>query len=802
MTTRLLWLAALVVAIAPRLAAAQPMIAPIPSGPHPRLFLDDATRAAWKAKARQSGTTVAAAVDTCKTITARPKEHERDLYMGLDWARYLQACLVAWAATGEDAHARTAIKYFTALIDDLANVGDGQGGDKAANRDSGFAIRAEGPYTAIAYDWLHDHPAMTPALRARARQRWHAWTSWYLENGYRARSPSTNYHAGYLAAATLIAIAEGNEGERESDMLWRLVADELWGKDMKAALAEGGVLDGGDWGEGWQYAPLSVVEYAASARAMAAQGVKLDRVRPWLDDVLRRHVHALSPGGGVFVGGDTQAETANLPPNPNTLAAVLLGDASPETKAWAAAEMARLPHERLDFPLWGALAEAAAVTAVPVPRAEWPTTYFARGVGTYFARTDWSKDALWMVAQCNHTIDVDHSHPNAGNFVLSRGGDDVIVDPTPYGSLATLTSNAPTVESGHLPADYKPSQAWWSLRTGFAWMRQTPSGIVAARCDYADQYKFQDRPSDVPAALRDLVLVPWAAGGGGTAIVVDRATSGDPARGLHLRFRTPARLEVAGDAATGTVGGTKVRVQTLATSGGKPVRFPQPRSSCFDPPWTRGNCAAARFGVEDWRLIVPGPTMSAIHAIDVGPATSAPPAVTLTRAGEASVVTGAGGAGFAVVVGGGDKLAYAGPAAARHVVLDGPTGADAFVSATRDGAACAVTIAGSGAGTKVSGRPRVFTLDDACAVGADVALAGTTGANLPPVDAGPITPPAPVDAPPPLPDGDAPRTGGSPRTVRSGCCGAQTAPGGSLAIGAIVLTTWLGLGVRRRRRGR
>ena len=78
----------------------------------------------------------------------------------------LQACLVAWAATEQPEHARTAIQFFTALIDDLDTIGDGAGGDTAARRDGGYAIRNLGPYTALAYDWLHDHPAMTPQLEA------------------------------------------------------------------------------------------------------------------------------------------------------------------------------------------------------------------------------------------------------------------------------------------------------------------------------------------------------------------------------------------------------------------------------------------------------------------------------------------------------------------------------------------------------------------------------------------------------------------------------------------------------------
>ncbi|MEZ4400554.1 MAG: hypothetical protein R3B06_11080 [Kofleriaceae bacterium] len=772
--------------------AAQPR-GPAPPG-HPRLFLDAEVRAAWTAQARQTGSAVAGSIAACTAIAADRDRYGRDLYMGLDWARNLQHCLVAWAATGADAHARTALVYYQALLDDLVVPGDGKGGDQAANRDSGFAIRALGPYTAIAYDWLHDHPAMTEALRAKARRRWAAWTTWYLANGYRARSPSTNYHAGYLAAVTFIAIAQRGEADAAGDALWRLVTDELWGKDMAKALAPGGVLDGGDWGEGWQYGPLAVVEYAAAARAMAAQGVRVDGVRAWADAVLARWVHGRAPGGGIYPGGDTQWEEPNLPPNPNTLYAVLIAGASPDHQAWAAGELAGVTA-KIEFPLWAALAAAAGVKPTPVPRASWPTSYLAGGTGAYFARTGWGADATWVVSQCNHTIDVDHSHNNAGNFVLSRGADDVIVDPTPYGSLSTLTGNAPTVESAQLPAEYKPSQAWWSERTGFAWARQTASGVIATRCDYADQYKFQDRPSDVPAAVRDLVVIPW--GTGATAVVIDRAASGDPARALHLQFRTPAALTAKGAQAVGVVGKTALRLTTLATTGGTAAASHDGAGSCFTDAWTRGNCAAARFPVDQWRLQVPGPTMAAIHVIDAVDRQAGLPSTTSTRTGDVTVVA-APAAGFAVVVGGGAALGYRGPAAARHVVLDGPTDATVGVSAVADGDGCKVTVAAGTAGVAISGRPRVFAVGADCAIAVDAAApqAATAG---PLVDGGAVVPP---DAA--WPDGHAPADGpvaapASPRSARSGCCGAEAAPGAPVAMAVVVGLAWLALGRRRRR---
>ncbi|MBK7191008.1 MAG: hypothetical protein IPH80_00740 [Myxococcales bacterium] len=764
-------------------------------GPHPRLFLDAPTRAALQAQQKAKGAAVAAAIGVCRGIDKDDGNHTHAGYMGLEWARYLQACLVAWAATDDDGDARRAIKFHTALIDDLDRLGDRKGGDTAANRDSGFAIRALGVYTAISYDWLHDHPAMTPALRARTQQRWAAWTTWYLANGYRARSPSTNYHAGYLAAVTFIAIAQRGEAGAAGDALWSLVADELWGKDMAKAMAPGGVLDGGDWGEGWQYGPLSVVEYAAAARAMTGQGVEVEGVRAWLDALLARTIHAQTPGGGIFAGGDTQVESPNLPPNSNTYDAVLVGDASPSHQAWAASERAALPAGG-DFPLWSALAQARGAKPTPPPRASWPTSYLASGTGAFFARSAWDKRAIWFASQCHSTIDVDHSHPNAGNFVLARGGDDVIVDPTPYGSLATLTSNAPTVVSAHLPPDYLPSQAWWSERTGYAWARQTASGIVATRCDYADQYKFQHRTSDVPMALRDVVVVPWG-DHDATAIVIDRAASGDRARGLHLRFRTPGQLTAQGKAAVATVGKSQVRIQTLAASGGAPAAERQPAGSCFEDKWTRGNCAAARFTVDQWRLVVPGPTMTAIHAIDAVAKGAALPALTARTSGDVTVVSGPS---FAVVVGGGDALSYAGPRAARHVVVDGPTADAVVVAASVDGDGCKVTVGASGDGTTIAGRPRVFAVDAACVVAVDAAapaMAPDAGA-----DAGP-GPGGAVDGGSSGGGGDAANPGlAPPRSARSGCCGAEAAPGAPVSMTAVVLAVWFALGRRGKRERR
>ncbi|HVM69216.1 MAG TPA: hypothetical protein VM204_05190, partial [Gaiellaceae bacterium] len=191
-----------------RAAAAAPAE---PSGPHPRMLLDAKKRAALKDLAKDPRSATSRVIRQCTKVGASLQAEAKNLYMGLDWAAHATNCALAYHATGDAAHAKTALHFFAALLDDWEVVGDKKGGDKAARNDSGYAIRALGVHTALVYDWLHDAPGMTPELLAKARGRFAAWSGWYYGAGYRFKDPGTNYHAGYLFAVTAMAIAQGGE---------------------------------------------------------------------------------------------------------------------------------------------------------------------------------------------------------------------------------------------------------------------------------------------------------------------------------------------------------------------------------------------------------------------------------------------------------------------------------------------------------------------------------------------------------------------------------------------------------------
>ncbi len=740
---------------------------PEPTKPHPRMLLTPELRTAWKAHAKLSAGPVVGAMRLCEKGRTT-KEHDRALYQGAEWAKMLQSCLVAYAATDDKNHAAGAIKFFEALLDDLDAMDDNRGGDEAARRDSGYALRNLGPYTAIAYDWLHAHPLMTDALKAKARQRWKAWLAWYAEKGYRAKSPGSNYHAGYLIAATTIAIAQAGEAGADGAALWQHVADQMWGKEMAQALTTDGVLAGGNWPEGWQYGPLSVAEYSLGARVMREAGMPIPGVKEWLSSVIRHHVYSLNPSDGVYPSGDNEAETAYLNPHVLTLNAVALGDASPEDKAWARGELLRLRLVDRDYFLYDALAAVGDKPVAP-PRAAWPTWYLSANTGTLYTRTRWDEAGVWFAAECHATIDTDHRHANAGTFALSRGKDNVIVDPTPYGSVSTLTTNAPTVVSAHFPKDYPPSQGFWSEKTSYDFITSRASGVVAARCDYSDSYKFQHRPSDVPEALRDFVLVPSADGTDAALLLIDRADTTAAERYMSLRFRTPGKLSLEGDSAKATVGSTQLVISSIARSGGKTTLGGPSHKDCYKGGTIKGQCDAARFPVTDYRVQIPGPRPTAVHMIS---ATAKTGAIGAPLSGEGWAGVKLSGVRDAAVIwrtSASGSLSYEAPPG-THVILDATDGAQ--LSAKKSGAGCAVTMTGADTGAQ---KPLVATLDASCAVTADPEAAAASAVGTKPARTRPRT-----------------------RSPRSGCCGAEAAPGQSLAMIFVVGVLLL----RRRRTSR
>jgi hypothetical protein len=739
-----------------------------PSGKHPRIWLDDATRKGIVAQAAIQGGPVQRAAARCAAARTEPGEYATGGWQGFEFVLTLSSCLTSWVASGGDGDRETAIKYWKVLLDDYREVGDAAGGDDVVTHDTGYAMRTFAPYSALAYDWLHDAPGVTEELRAHSRARFHAWSTYYTTNGYLRDLPGANYHAGYVFAATLIAIAEANEAGEAGEQHWANVRDVIWARDMSRALSPGGVLDGGDWPEGWQYGPLSVLEHALAARALLENGLKLPSASLWASSLPLRFAHGLTPGTRQsFVGGDSDAETPHRRPDNGALLAALVGPASDQAKAWARQLNGELKLKN-ENPLFDALAMAADGAFEKLPP-EVPTHYLAHGTGNWYLRGAWTADTTWAVFQCAPRLVDDHQYRNAGNWVVSRGSDDLVVDPSPYGSLSTLTGNAPAVDSASLPPGYSPSQGLWGEKSGLVWTRQSGSGVAVARCDYADQFQRSDVPSDVSRALRDFVMVPTATGA--AVVLIDRATTGAADRNLHLRVRSPSTLTLTGEIARGKHGSSSLSIRKIYSSSGVPEIRNMPQvSEC--PPSSR-TCDVSKLPAgTEYRIDVAGPSAVAIHVIDALPADAeAPAGELLSGPGYRGVLLERETTRVAVISADESSapLTYRVRATggAVHVVPDAPQGPDGTsdVTAERDGDDCKLQIAPHTAGASgIPSKPLVLRVSDDCTFSDD----GTQA----PLE------PDPAATSEPLP-GQAPTSAGSSSGPSGGSSGSSGAGGNS-----------------------
>jgi hypothetical protein len=745
-----------------------------PKGPHPRLFLGSATLGALKAKAA-SPSAAANAIALCKKVASNPADYQKSGYQGDNWAFPLSACALAYQLTGDAAHAGAGIKLWRAVLEDVETMGDKKAcvagasdtqAIAAIKRDTGYAIRFIGPHAALAYDWLHDAPGVDDGLRAQSRACFRAWIDYYTKSGYLNDVPGANYHAGYVAAKTFISVAEAGEDGANSDKMWTETVDDIFGKQLIGkGLAPTGALSGGDWAEGWQYGPLSVLEYALSARALEEQGVALPAMHQWATDLTLRFVYGLLPSRDAsYVGGDTSSETVYVEPNGRVLVSTLAGPGSDQAASWAAFLRANVAKDKDDSPVLDALGEARAVTPVDPATAKLPLWYLAKGTRNVYARSSFAKDALFAVFTSAPRVVPDHQHMDASNFVLSRGGDQLIVDPSPYGSRSSLTGNAVTVDSLISNSEYRPSQTAWS-EADLPWARGTQSGVVAARSDFAKAFIFSDKPSDVPFARRDWVFLPE-----GEIVAIDRTRTDVASRMTHVRFRSLAKLALSGNVAKGALGSSQVVIHQVKVSGGTAQTKSYPAvDNCDTGPF--GACTNARVPVDEYSIDIPGPSALAIHAIDALGASESPADVgSIDDAPENDGVVGAAvhrGKNMTFVVASsakdgapGSTMTYGTPGdlSARHVVFDAPEDASgkSAVSVAANGGRCVVTITPGGS---FAGRPLMFSVSSA----ADGCKA-SDDPDAPPASAGP----GDTTVPPPPAGGDA-ADASSPTTGGCGC---------------------------------
>ncbi len=483
--------------------------APVPSSAHPRLFMSAAELAGYTQNATVKGSAAAAIIAACQDTLVEPKMYQtRGGSDGNYWPGSAVNCAFAYLATQNTQYLTQAILYWQAALSDDQTISDGLGcapgvstdwqswnGDPPAPpviitvaHDTDYPMRWYGPDIALTYDWLYSAPGVSSTLLAQTRTCLTAWSDYYTASGYHNDEAGANYNAGFVIAKT-------PQRHRRRHRWWRgrsfvdrdarrdfsqlLVGTGLAGADDPVG-QPAGAMAGGDWLEGWQYGPLSVLEYAVAARAVEEYGVPLPAMDAWANSLAVRYIHGTVPTlDGQWVGGDFDSMQVYQSPTAEELDAVLAGPSSDQAASWAA-YMKQTQAVPAGSYVYDALAELRAVTPAdyraqnPAP----PAWYLARGSRAMYARTSWTPTAFWGVFSSPPHLVGDHEHFAAGDFVFSRGGDHLIVDPSNYGEWGTLETNAIATDAD-LVADYTPSQTPWSTAE-LVWARGTTDAVYAA----------------------------------------------------------------------------------------------------------------------------------------------------------------------------------------------------------------------------------------------------------------------------------------------------------------------------------
>ena len=726
--------------------AARLGFAAAPSGPHPR-FLVGGVKATLAAN--QTRPQIAAVIAKCDA-------HSGDVidsgYQGFDWAAQMSSCALAWHATGDVNRGKQAVTYWKALLDDGTKVADKKGGATGylggpiVSQDSGYSMRTYGLYSALGLDWLHDAPGVDDTLRTHAISLIKVFTDWYAANGYLRDDPGNNYFTGYFIALWASAIAIGTDDMTIGPALWAK-ADQLTQRLVVPHMA--GMLQGGDWLEGWEYGELASASYLVAETAAVENGYAAF-TGSFASDIVAFHLYGLRPDGSFYDAGDQQDHPTT--PGSTSIWGALVARPNGISAEYARQYLTIAPKVDTTI-LWAqAIAEAKSATW---PKRDWtqdglPLSYLAKGGGTYIVRGGWTANDTWASFHVAARDGANsHQHADAGHFELMRGKDALAITSADYGTFATWNHNALLFDDQGRHLNYPPNQGAWGSPSKVRLTRVAEVGVAAcAQGDFADAYVNNNGPSSIKLARRDFVFFRPD-----TVIIHDRTSVDQASVKSTFVLHTSKNATVAGQDLDVDIGASHLHSRTLLPSASTRTTVNEPVANAGQAPWSNNDTYAPAFRAEE---TVTGNVNNAFLHVLSGTALGAATTATVTDAGGAHVI--AIDSGRVVVLpaaADGSDLAlpftYSVPSGAHvdHVVF-GLSRTAFSLAVTTSGSDCQITLsAGS--------DPHVTSGDATCAFHLDGCTAG-----MPPQLSDGGVPPAEI------PDAGTPSDGGE-GAKPSGC---------------------------------
>jgi hypothetical protein len=512
------------------MTAVSPTVAQ-PRGSHPRILLTSDRLAGLRGLRDAGAPPWRRLADACEQDSRQTIDSG---YEGWDWANATLDLALCHAVTGKPEYASAALQYFRAILDDRQKVGDGRGGDDVVHHDHGYSIRTRGSLGAIAYDWLHGLPGMTPVLRAHAIDRFVSWTKWFSENGYNRDQPIANYYMGWFGAVAFGAIAIDGDDPRAIGLLSQ--TQRMYGAEIVPTYNR--KLAGGDFPEGWQYGDMvgALLAIFAEAESQQVPPRSVFDELPWLRESVEYRTHSLWPDDKhLFDNGDWSNKPAVAPTHLlQALATALPANDPAGRRARRLADLAVDPKEEWHW--LATLAYDPSRTGDDPRRGA--TSYLSRGTATVTARTDWSRQAVWLGFASAPSLS-DHQHLDAGHFEIVRGGDPLVIDAGGYGSYSSLSHNVISVDDKKENDIYCPNQGMWSDTAHIERFEDT-GRFVYALADYTSAYNPPGYPGDHPQrsvarALREVIFSRTPVAGlteSARVIVADHITVTKPSYGV------------------------------------------------------------------------------------------------------------------------------------------------------------------------------------------------------------------------------------------------------------------------------
>jgi hypothetical protein len=314
------------------------------------------------------------------------------------------------------------------------------------------------------------------------------WTGWSVAN------PANNYHYSFLEATMEWALASGNPH-------W---LTELCTKLLPAVVAEFSRIPGGGSLEGTAYGTAQMRLFSLYQTWLDSTGVDLAAENRHAADAIAYWVHATVPTLDRFapIGDQSRVSVPDLYDYQRRLvleARNLTHDTAAKGMAswWltniSIKEMTNGANFRYD--LLPALDHDEKVKP-PVA-----LTYFASGAGNLFARSAWSRDAMWLAFVAGNYTE-SHAHQEQGAFTLFQGDWLAVTENiwTHSGiQQGTETNNVLRfVRHGTTVPQHAPSRALLTITAD-----DPTHGAVAASADLSPVYA---RGSGVHTWKRDIVF--------------------------------------------------------------------------------------------------------------------------------------------------------------------------------------------------------------------------------------------------------------------------------------------------------